>query len=156
MLRALVRFVLVLVVVVAAAAFFFGYRWGGAHFGRTASEPAVRTERPVGTTGGQADQTRERARAAGAEIGEKVAVGTEKAAETIDEARLTAKVKSKMALDDTLDGSRVHVSTDDNVVTLTGTVINETQHTRALTLARETAGVAMVVDHLSTGSTKAQ
>ena len=150
MFRALARFVVVVVIVVAAAAFFFGYRWGGAHFGRTASEP-VRTERPVGTAGNSADATRERARAAGAEIGEKVAVGTEKAAETIDEARITAKVKSKVALDDTLDGSRVHVSTDDNVVTLTGTVINETQHTRALTLARETAGVAMVVDHLSTG-----
>jgi hypothetical protein len=146
-----VRFVVVVVIVVAAAAFFFGYRWGGAHFGRTASEPAIaRTERPVGTTG--ADATRERARAAGAEIGEKVAVGTEKAAETIDEARVTAKVKSKIALDDTLDGSRVHVSTDDNVVTLTGTVINEVQHTRALALTRETEGVAMVVDHLSVGS----
>ncbi len=57
-----------------------------------------------------------------------------------------------MALDDTLDGSRIHVSTDDNVVTLTGTVINEAQHARSLALARETAGVAMVVDHLSVGS----
>jgi osmotically-inducible protein OsmY len=141
MFRALVRFVVVVVIVVAAAAFFFGYRWGGAHFGRTASEP-VRTERPVGTAGNSADATRERARAA----------GTEKAAETIDEARMTAKVKSKVALDDTLDGSRVHVSTDDNVVTLTGTVINEVQHTRALALTRETEGVAMVVDHLSVGS----
>ena len=152
MVRALLRVVLVLLIVVAAAAFFFGYRWGGAHFGRTASEPVVRTERPVGTTGGPTEATRERARAAGAEIGEKVAVGTEKAAETIDEARVTAKVKSKIALDDTLDGSRIHVSTDDNVVTLTGTVITEAQHTRALALTRETEGVAMVVDHLSVGS----
>ena len=152
MVRALVRFVLVVVIVVAVAAFFFGYRWGGAHFGRTAAEPVVRTERPVGTTGGSSEATRQRARAAGAEIGEKVAVGTEKAAETIDEARVTAKVKSKMALDDSLDGSRIHVSTDDNVVTLSGTVINEAQHTRALALTRETAGVAMVVDHLSVGS----
>lgn len=152
MVRALVRFVLVVVIVVAVAAFFFGYRWGGSHFGRSAPEPAARTDHPVGTTGGDSETRRERARAAGAEIGDKVAVGTEKAAETLDEARLTAKVKSKIALDDTLDGSRVHVSTDDNVVTLTGTVINEPQHARALTLARETAGVAMVVDHLSVGS----
>jgi len=152
MVRTLLRFVLVLVVVVGVAAFFFGYRWGGAHVSRTAPEPAAHTGTPVGTTGSEADSTRERARAAGAEIGEKVAVGTEKAAETLDEARLTAKVKSKMALDDTLDGSRIHVSTDDNVVTLTGTVINEAQHARSLALARETAGVAMVVDHLSVGS----
>jgi hyperosmotically inducible protein len=102
-----------------------------------------------------AETRRERAREAGAEIGDKVAVGAEKAAETLDETRLTTKVKSKIALDDTLDGSRVHVSTDDQQVTLTGTVINEAQHQRALTLARETDGVSRVVDHLSVASARA-
>ena len=152
MIRALLRFIVVLVIVVAAAAFFFGYRWGGMHLGRTAPAPAVHTEHPVGTIGGDAQTARERARATGAEIGEKVAVGTEKAAETLDEARLTAKVKSKMALDDTLDGSRIHVSTEGKQVTLTGTVINEAQHQRAVQLARETSDVSAVVDHLSIGA----
>jgi len=149
MVRALVHFVLVVVIVVAVAAFFFGYRWGGMHIGRTTSEPAAQTASPVGTTG--TDARRERARAAGAEIGDKVAVGAERAAETLDEAALTTKVKSKIALDDTLDGSRIHVSTKDQRVTLTGTVINEAQHQRALALARETLGVGNVVDHLSVG-----
>ena len=152
MVRALVRFILVIVIVVAAAAFFFGYRWGGTRIGRTTSEPATRTASPVGTTGSDADARRERARAAGAEIGDKVAVGAERAAETLEEARLTTKVKSKVALDDTLDGSRIHVSTKDQRVTLTGTVINEAQHQRALALARETSGDATVVDHLSVGT----
>jgi hyperosmotically inducible protein len=147
-----VRFVLVVVIVVAAAAFFFGYRWGGMHVGRTTSEPVARTASPVGTTGSQADLRRERARAAGAEIGDKVAVGAERAADTLDETALTTKVKSKIALDDTLDGSRIHVSTKDQRVTLTGTVINEAQHQRALALARETSGVGTVVDHLSVGT----
>jgi len=128
-----VRFILILVIVVAAAAFFFGYRWGGMHIGRPASAPVAGTASPVGTTGREADARRERARAAGAEIGDKVAVGAERAA-------------------DTLDGSRIHVSTDDQQVTLTGTVINEAQHQRALTLAHETSGVGIVVDHLSVGS----
>ena len=155
MVRALLRIVLVLLVVVAAAAFFFGYRWGGGHITTTtAPEPAVETGRVVGTTGTQAEERRERARAAGAEIGEKVVVGAEKASETLDEAALTTKVKSKMALDDTLDGSRIHVSTDDRRVTLTGTVINEAQHARAIALARETAGVARVVDHLSVATAR--
>jgi osmotically-inducible protein OsmY len=61
-------------------------------------------------------------------------------------------VKSKIALDDTLDGSRIKVTSDDDRVTLTGTTINEAQHRRALDLARETAGVSTVVDHLSVGS----
>jgi hypothetical protein len=150
MLRALVRITLVVVIIVAAAAFFIGYRWGVPHRSAT-TQPATRQESPVGTTGGSAATTRERARAAGAEIGEKVAVGAQKASETLDEARLTAKVKSKIALDDTLDGSHIDVTTDDRRVTLTGTVINEAQHRRALELARETADVSGVDDRLSIG-----
>lgn len=151
MVRALLRFALILIVVVAAAAFFMGYRWGGVKAPTATTEPAAQT-RPVGTTGGQADTTREKARAAGAEIGDKIAVGAEKASENLEEARLTAKVKSKVTLDDTLDGSRIHVSTDGNRVTLTGTVLNQAQHARALALARETSEVGSVVDHLSVGT----
>jgi len=151
MLRALLRFALIVIVVVAAAAFFFGYRWGGGRSAETTSEPAVAT-RPVGTSGAQAERTREKARAAGAEIGDKVAVGAQRASEGIEEAGLTAKVKSKITLDDTLDGSRIHVSSDDRRVTLTGTVIDQRQHARALQLARETDGVASVVDQLSVGN----
>lgn len=148
MIRALARFILVLVIVVAAVAFFTGYRWGGGSPRTASPEPAVNQDRPVGTSG---DTTRERARAAGADIGEKIAVGAEKAEEGLAEAALTTKVKSKVALDDTLDGSRIKVSSDDGRVTLTGTVINEAQHARALALARETEGVAEVVDQLSVG-----
>jgi osmotically-inducible protein OsmY len=151
MIRALARLILVLVIVVAAAAFFFGYRWGGLHIGKTTTEPAAHTASPVGTTGGEADARRQRARETGAEIGDKVAIGAERVAESLDEARLTAKVKSKIALDDTLDDSRIHVSTENQQVTLTGTVLNEAQHQRALMLARETDGVGTVVDHLSVG-----
>ena len=150
MFRALARFVLVIVIVVAAAAFFMGYRWGGVRTPRTTAEPAV--TRPVGTAGTQADERRERARAAGAEVGDKIAVGAEKASEGLEEARLTAKVKSKITLDDTLDGSRIHVKSDGNRVTLTGTVVNQAQHARALALARETSEVGSVVDHLSVGT----
>jgi len=156
MLRALVQAILVIVIVVAAAAFFLGYRWGGGRpQATTASEPETRQEAPVATRGDRVDTTRERARAAGAEIGDKVAAGAQKAGETLEEAGLTAKVKSKIALDDTLDGSRISVASDDRRVTLTGTVINETQHRRAIDLARETEGVSTVVDHLSVGSSAA-
>jgi hypothetical protein len=152
MLRALVRVILVVVIVVGVAAFFLGYRWGGGRNQATTTQPAARQETAVGTRGDRVDTARERARAAGAEIGEKVAVGAQKAGETLEEAGLTAKLKSKIALDDTLDGSRIQVSSDDNRVTLTGTVINEAQHRRALDLARETEGASSVVDHLSVGT----
>jgi hypothetical protein len=152
MLRALVRAIVVIVIVVAAAAFFLGYRWGGGRPQATTSEPAARQEAPVATRGDRVDTTRERARAAGAEIGEKVAAGAQKAGETLEQAGLTAKVKSKIALDDTLDGSHISVASDGGRVTLTGTVSNETQHRRAVDLARETEGVSTVVDHLSVGA----
>ena len=147
MFRALARIILVVVILVAVAAFFTGYRWGGWHRPATATtaEPAARPAEPTGTSG-RADTTREKARAAGAQIGETVAVGAERAAETLQEAQLTAKVKSKIALDDTLEGSRIHVSNEDQRVTLTGTVLNDAQHARALALTRETSGVAGVVE----------
>jgi len=152
MLRTLVRVILVVVIVVGIAAFFLGYRWGGGRNQATTTQPAARQQTAVGTRGDSVDTARERARAAGAEIGEKVAVGAQKAGETLEEAGLTAEVKSKIALDDTLDGSRIQVTTDVSRVTLTGTVINEAQHRRALDLARETEGVGGVVDHLSVGA----
>jgi len=37
-------------------------------------------------------------------------------------------------------------------VTLTGTVVNQAQHARALALARETTEAGSVVDHLSVGT----
>ena len=53
-----------------------------------------------------------------------------------------------MALDDTIEASRVNVDTDGTVVTLRGTVVTSTQHQRVLQLARETAGVTSVVDRV--------
>ena len=152
MLRALLRVIFVVIIVVAIAAFFIGYRWGGGHTQTETIEPTARQARPVGTIGTRNDAARERARAAGAEIGDKVATGAQKAGETLEEASLTAKVKSKIALDDTLDGSHIQVTSDNGRVSLTGTALNEAQHRRALDLARETAGVSAVVDHVSVGS----
>src|SRR6266446_6481751 len=107
MLRSVVRFVLVLIVVVGAMAFFLGYRWGAPH--DMLSRPA--DVHPIATTGQTQGDRVERAREAGAELGEKVAVGAQRAGQTLEEAGLTAKVKSKIALDDTLKGSHVQVST---------------------------------------------
>ena len=140
MLRALVRLVLIVVVVVALGAFFIGYRWA-------AGDPETAVERPVGTTGEEPIDT-SRARETGAEIGETVAVGANEAQDAIGEAALTAKIKSKMALDDTIDAGAIDVDTDGSVVTLRGRVPDEAARQRALQLARETEGVTSVVDRL--------
>ena len=61
---------------------------------------------------------------------------------------LTAKIKSKMALDDLVRARSINVDTSGGVATLTGTVSSEAERQRALQLARETNGVTTVVDRL--------
>lgn len=143
--RTLLRLVLVVVVVIAAGAFFFGYDWGSS-IARPGIE--VKDARPVGTSG-VSDSARQTARETGAKIGEAATNTAERAGEALDEGRITAKVKSKIELDDTLKGAHVSVHTDNGVVTLTGDVMNNGQRQRAEQLARETDGVMRIVDELS-------
>ncbi|HEY2434601.1 MAG TPA: BON domain-containing protein [Vicinamibacterales bacterium] len=129
-----------LVVLVAAAAFFLGY-WGNnqlLHQGK--STPSV-------GTAGQVDI--ERAREAGAAVGEKTAAAATKAGALLGDGALTAKIKSKMALDDTVRSRTIDVSTTSHVVTVSGHVGTGAERDRALQLARETAGVSQVIDHLT-------
>ena len=142
MIRTLLRTLLIIVIVVGLASFFVGYRWAG----RTTAEPVA--ERPVGTAG--AIDTSD-AREAGAKVGEKVAVGVNEAQRATANAALTAKIKSKMALDDVVDAAAIDVDTTNGVVTLTGRVSSAEERTRAVTLARQTEGVRNVVDNLSVG-----
>ena len=54
-----------------------------------------------------------------------------------------------MALDEIVKARAIDVSTDGATVTVSGTVNSRAEHDRALLLARETAGVTAVIDHLS-------
>ena len=67
---------------------------------------------------------------------------------TVSESALTAKIKSKMALDDHVNARAVDVDTSGSVVTLTGVVGSATARERAVSLARDTEGVTRVVDRL--------
>jgi hypothetical protein len=144
MLRALLKVLLVVIVVVAAGAFFMGYRWGDRGIAPE-REPAVGT---TGTTDSRPVDT-SKARETGAEIGEKVAVGADKAEHAMTNASLTAKIKSKMALDDHVSASSIDVDSEEGVVTLSGRVKSESEKQRALQLARETEGVKRVINRLT-------
>ena len=139
MFRALLRLIVVLVVLVGAAAFFLGW-WG--------SNRAHPGDRPVAVgTSGQVNT--EKAREVGAEVGAKTAEAANRAGEVLSEGALTAKIKSKMALDDLVQARSINVTTSGHVVTLSGTVRSTAERDRAIQLARETTGVTQVVDHLS-------
>jgi osmotically-inducible protein OsmY len=61
---------------------------------------------------------------------------------------VTAKIKSKMALDDYIKAGAIDVDTSGTTVTLTRVVASAAERDRALRLARETEGVTRVVDNL--------
>jgi osmotically-inducible protein OsmY len=107
--------------------------------------PRVDRPAPVGTTGTVNIET---ARERGAEVGEKVAMAAAKVKVTASEAALTSKIKAKMVLDDNIKSRAIDVTTDGSTVTLSGLVRSVDEHARAVRLARETAGVTQVVDHL--------
>src|SRR6476646_4265718 len=94
MFRALLRLIVVVVILVGAAAFFLGW-WGGGHM-RPATGTADRPAAAVGTSG---HVDTEKARQVGAEVGEKTAIAASRAGEVLSDGALTAKIKSKMALD---------------------------------------------------------
>ncbi len=68
--------------------------------------------------------------------------------DTVSDGALTAKIKSKMLLDDEVTARGINVDTSGTIVTLTGVVRSTDERDRALRLARETKGVTKVVDKL--------
>ena len=71
---------------------------------------------------------------------------------SIKDGALTAKIKSKMALDDHVKARAIDVDTTDSVATLTGVVASKDERKRAVQLARDTEGISRVVDKLEVRS----
>jgi len=142
--RGALRTLLILILLFAVGFVLLGY-WRG-----PASQKAGDGRSPaIGTSGAiDMEKARERGAEIGAAIGEKAVVAGEKVKETLGEAELTAKIKAKMALDDSVKARAIDVTTNGSTVTLTGTVSSRAEHDRAVALARETKGVTRVVDSL--------
>jgi hyperosmotically inducible periplasmic protein len=139
MIRALLKVVLLVVILAVAAAFFLGYRIadGGDDIDVVAAEPAAAPS--IDT---------QRARETGAKVGETVATGAAQAQDALNDGAVTAKIKSKMALDDTVKALSIDVDTDNGVVTLSGNVTSQAEKAKAVQLAKDTDGVSSVVDRL--------
>jgi len=137
--RTLIRGVLVVVVLLVIVFFAFGW-WSGARVQRAVNRPSE----PPAATSGTVDAARQR----GAEIGEKVGAASAKVGETISEAAVTAKIKAKMALDDSVKSRSIDVTTNGSKVTLSGSVESIAERDRAMRIARETDGITQVIDHL--------
>jgi hyperosmotically inducible protein len=138
MVRGVLKIVLLALVLVAGAFFLFGY-WTSGSFRYPAPSAAETPPVSIDTTA---------ARERGAEIGERAAKAVATAGASIDEGRLTAKIKAKMVLDDLVKARAIDVTTTGSTVTLTGTVHSRAEQERAVTLAKETEGVTQVMDRL--------
>jgi hyperosmotically inducible periplasmic protein len=136
MIRNFMKLVLVVIVLVGLGAFLLG-RWS--------SDAKVLPESPAGASG---PVNTSRARDVGAKVGEATATAANRANEAIAPAAVTAKIKSKMALDDLVKARNIDVDTNGSVVTLTGVIGSEAERKRAVELAKETEGVTSVIDHL--------
>jgi osmotically-inducible protein OsmY len=152
MIRGLLRFVLLVVVLVAVVVFVAGY-WPGWSSGSRSGRDGV------GTSGRSGPIDPDRARARGAEAGEAIAEGAnkvsaaasaaaERGGELLGDASVTARIKSKFALDESVRALAIDVDTVNGVVTLSGRVDSEAARHRAVQLAKETSGVTSVQDKL--------
>jgi hyperosmotically inducible periplasmic protein len=72
--------------------------------------------------------------------------------ETIDDATITARVKTALLNDPQVGGMKIDVDTAQGVVTMSGIVKNKAEETRAIELARQTPGVRDVKSTLQVGS----
>jgi osmotically-inducible protein OsmY len=71
-----------------------------------------------------------------------------KLGDTMSDVALTAKIKSKMALDDHVKARTIDVHTSGGVATVSGVVASKDERKHALQLARDTNGITRVVDKL--------
>lgn len=134
----LIRTIFVLAVVVVVGILAYNY-WSGNGW----------TLRPAsGSTGIDADAARRQGANLAAKTAEKAGEAATKVEETLTEGALTAKIKSKMALDDNVKARTINVDTTGSVVTLSGVVESAAERERAVRLAKETKGVTDVVDKL--------
>jgi hypothetical protein len=124
--RTIIRALLMLVLVAVVCVMMLNYWPAGWSLERARTGSASPT---TGTTGAAATINTQKARERAAELGEKAAVATQKS-RTID------------------------VSTEGSTVTVAGTVPSVAAHDRAIALARETAGISVVIDHLKIESAR--
>lgn len=73
--------------------------------------------------------------------------------ETIDDATITARVKTTLLNDPQAGAMKIDVDTTNGVVTMSGVVKSREEETRAVELVRQTAGVKDVKSELQVSST---
>ena len=120
----------------------------------TAGKVGEKTKEGAGKTKEGAEKVYDKTKEGGGKVYDKTKEGAQKAGEEITDGWITTRIKTKFVGEDALKDSDVHVSTDDHVVTLTGTVMSAAGRAKAVALAKEVEGVRRVDDRLTVGPKK--
>jgi hyperosmotically inducible protein len=138
--------------------------------GEKLDKAVAKTEKAAGTTGSATKNAAEKTKDAtvkaagktkdgavyvgkktkdGAEyVGEKTKAGAVKTGDEVTDGWLITKLKADFVNEDTLKGSSINVDSDNQVVTLKGTVTSEAGRQRAMEIAKTTKGVKRVNNNL--------
>jgi osmotically-inducible protein OsmY len=101
------------------------------------------------TAGETIDQATTDARNEAKQMGDTLENKADQAGQAIDDATITAAIKGKYLLDDTLKGLQISVDTDQGVVVLTGSVQSDAAKALATQLAQGVEGVVRVDNQLT-------
>jgi hyperosmotically inducible protein len=101
------------------------------------------------TAGEKMDEAAADSRGAVSGMGDTLERKTDQAGQAIDDASITATIKGKYLVDDTLKGLDISVDTEQGVVTLTGPVQSDTAKELATQIAQGVEGVVRVDNQLT-------
>lgn len=101
------------------------------------------------TAGEKIDNAATDSRDAARDMGDTLERKTDQAGQAIDDASITATIKGKYLVDDTLKGLQIDVDTEQGVVKLSGTVQNDTAKELATQIAQSVEGVVSVDNQLT-------
>ncbi len=133
-----IRNILLLAVLVVVLAVGYSY-WSG---------NAWPWRRPPSSTTSDIEAAARRGSELTKEAAQKTGEALTKVEGVLGEGAISAKIKSKMVLDDHVKARAIDVQTSGSVVTLTGVVQSPAEQERAVRLAQETDGVERVIDKL--------
>lgn len=106
-------------------------------------------DRDERTAGQRLDSAAEDAQTQARDMGDTMERKADQAGQAIDDAAITASVKSKYLLDDTLKGLQIDVDTEQGVVTLHGSVQSDAAKELATQIAQTAEGVVRVDNQLT-------
>ncbi len=77
---------------------------------------------------------------------------TEKVKESLEDAAITTKIKADFATDKQVSALKIHVDTDNGVVTLSGDAKTKEEADKAVSIAKSTKGVMSVKNEIKVGA----